>query len=350
MLYRRLGRTNLNISAVVYGAMALGSKTAAPSEESRTRALHAALDRGVNAIDTAPLYEFGGSEKLLGRALAGRRDSVVLMSKVGLRWDDPRGLPLFEFEDSSGARRTVRKNSRPDSLRWEVDQSLLRLGVEYLDLVQIHHPDVEVPIADSIGTLLELRRAGKIREIGVSNFWPSLLDQTARALGDVQLASIQQELNLIERSAERDILPWARAHGAGVLVYSPLYKGLLTGRVSDTREFSRDDFRGGLPGFQKANRARVNRFLVSVVRPIADRHRVSIAQVGLAWVLAQAGVTAVIAGASTAEQARENAAAAEVLLSGIEILEIRTAVEAIELERGSSRLGLVGRLRSLLPL
>src|SRR2546428_334331 len=154
MRYRKLGRTDLEISAISFGAMALGGRSFAASEESRMRAVHAALDAGINAIDTAPLYEFGGSEKMLRRALQGRR-----------------------------------------------------------------------------------------------------------ALGDVPLASIQPELNLIERSAEREILPWAREHGAGVLSYSPLYKGLLSGRVSDSRELAGDDFRSGMAAFQPANRRRINEAL-----------------------------------------------------------------------------------------
>lgn len=340
MRRRRLGRTDLEVSELVLGAMALGAKSAAPSDAARISAIHAALDAGVNAIDTAPLYEFGGSEKLLGRALKGRRDQVVLMSKAGLRWDDPRGVPLFEFDGG-----VVRKNSRPDSLVQEVDRSLSRLGVEYLDLLQIHHPDIEIPASDYIGTLLELRRAGKIREIGVSNFWPQLLDEVRAALGEVPLASIQPELNLIERSAEREILPYARAHGIGVLIYSPLHKGLLSGRVGDEKMFSRDDFRSGLPAFQPKNRAPINRVLSMVVRPIAERHRATVAQVALAWVLAQSGVTAVIAGASSEAQARDNAAAAAVRLSGLEILEIREAFEKLTIDTTPVERGVRANLR-----
>lgn len=342
MRLRRLGRTNLEISPIVYGAMGFGSA----SEESRLNALAAAIDSGLNAIDTAPLYEFGGSEKLLGRFLKGGvRDRVVVMSKVGLRWDDPHGDVLFE-----SPRGVVRKNSRPDSLRWEVDQSLARLGIDHLDLVQIHHPDVHTPIAESIGALLELRRAGKVREIGVSNFWPALLADVLRALGDVPLASIQQELNLIERSAERELLPWARAHQVGVLVYSPLHKGVLSGRVALDRVLARDDFRSELAAFQPANRAAINGAIDRVVRPIASRHGVSVAQVVLAWVLAQSGVTAAIAGASSAEQARENALASAVALTGIEILEIRAAFEALSIAatvRGGLRARVRHRLRSI---
>lgn len=333
MRYRKLGKTGLEISAITYGGMALGAKSAAPSDERRTRAIHAALDAGINAIDTAPLYEQGGSEKLIGLALKGRRDRVVLMSKVGLRWDDPRGKILFG---------NVRKNSRPDSLKWEVDQSLARLGVEYLDLCQIHHPDDETPIADAIGTLLELRRAGKIRELGVSNFSVPQLEQVRAAMGTVPLASVQQELNLIERTAERSILPWVREHQVGFLAYAPLYKGLLTGRVADSKTFSRDDFRGDIPAFQPKNRARINAAIERVARPMATKHGVSVAQLAGAWVLANSGVTSAICGASSAEQAKENAATADLVLTGAELLELRQALEAVKIE-GAPPAGLLGQ-------
>ncbi len=314
--------------------MALGAKSAAPSDERRTRAIHAALDAGINAIDTAPLYEQGGSEKLIGLALKGRRDRVVLMSKVGLRWDDPRGAILFG---------NVHRNSKPDSLRYEVDASLTRLGVDYLDLCQIHHPDLDTPIADSIGTLLDLRRAGKIREIGVSNFSATQLEEVKAAMGAVPLASVQLELNLIERTVEREILPWVRENQVGVLAYAPLYKGLLTGRVADSKVFSRDDFRGDIPAFLPKNRALVNRVVENVLNPIAGARGLSVAQVAVAWVLAQSGVSSAIVGASSAEQARENAAAADVILTGAEVLQIRQAFEGLQLDDSKPK-GLLGKV------
>src|SRR5688572_31566392 len=162
--YRRLGKSDLQISPIVFGAMALGGKSANHDEETRVRTMQAAFDRGINAIDTAPLYEFGQSERIVGRALKGRRDRIVVMTKVGLRWDDDFGDVLFEFFDD-GRRRAVRKNSRPDSIRLEVDRSLERLGIDTIDLVQVHHPDPRTPIAETMGALLELRRAGKVRHI-----------------------------------------------------------------------------------------------------------------------------------------------------------------------------------------
>lgn len=318
MQRRRLGLTDLELPVVVYGAMTFGEPRVGPQ---RIATIHAAIDAGIDAIDTAPLYDFGRNEVLVGEAIRGRK--VVILTKVGLRWDDPHGDILFEFTDDSGARRQCRKNSRPDSVRFEVEQSLSRLGVEPLDLVQVHHPDRHTPIADTMGTLLELRREGKVRHIGVSNYTASMIAEAQRALGDVPLASDQARYSLVHLDAEHWLLPRTRVAAVGVLAYSPLEQGLLSGKVSP--QSAQKDGRGQKASFQSVNLHAVNTALSTVVRPIAERHRATAAQIVLAWTFGEPGITAVIAGASSPDQARENARAGEIVLDVSERRAIREA-------------------------
>lgn len=347
---RRLGKSTLEVPAVVFGAWAIGGwNWGGSDDEAAVRAIRASIEHGVDAIDTAPVYGFGRSERVVGRALAGTRATV--MTKVGLRWDDDRGPLAFETKSDLGRALRVHRNSRPDSVRHEVEQSLARLGLETIDLVQVHWPDPTTPIADTIGALVELRCEGKLREIGVSNFSVAELEEAQRALGDVPLASDQPKYSLVARDVEREILPWARVHEVGLIVYSPLEQGLLTGRVPPERRFGLNDGRSRRATFTAENRASVNALLGSVVAPIAARHRATLAQVVLAWTFSQPGITAAIAGARTSEQARENAGALALSLLPEELAAIRTAFEGLRLRsslRARMRAGLgrvIGRLR-----
>lgn len=299
------------------------------------RALGAAIDAGVTAIDTAPVYGFGLSEQLVGRAIAVRRDRVIVMTKAGLRWDEGPGQALFDTEGPEGRKVTLRRDSRPASLRQEVEASLKRLATSYIDLLQIHWPDPLTPLAETMGALVDLRREGKIREIGVSNFSTEQLAETLRALGEVPLASVQPRYSLLFRRAERDVLPFAREHGIGVLAYSPLEQGLLTGKVGAERRFPSGDGRVKHPFFSPANRAAVNGALAEHVEPVARRHGASVAQVVIAATVEQPGITSALVGARGEDQARENARAGELELSPGELATVRDALAGLTLETPS---------------
>jgi len=328
-----LGRSGLQVSRVVFGAMALSSASRDPA--SRERTIHAAVDAGITSIDTAPLYDFGACEELLGRALAGLRQRVQILTKVGLRWDDPQahGQVLFPFVDAAGRQQAVRRNSRPESVRLEVERSLQRLRVDVLDLVQVHHLDPDTPIEDTMGALAELRRAGKLRAIGVSNYSAAQMARAQAALGDdVPLASNQVHYSLLERWPEVEVLPRARADRIGVLAYSPLERGLLAGDVTQRARFASDDGRRHEPAFHPENLARIAAAAEASLLPIARAHDATVAQVALAWLLAQPGLSAVIAGASSAEQAQRNARAMALVLSADEVARIRAAFAAVKLD------------------
>jgi aryl-alcohol dehydrogenase-like predicted oxidoreductase len=333
MEHRALGRSDLRVPVVTFGAWAIGGGYwGATDDDEAVRAIHAALDCGMNAIDTAPVYGFGHSEEIVGRALAGRRERAIVMTNVGLRWDDPSGELSFEAVDRDGKKLSVHRNCKPASVKHEVEQSLKRLRIERIDLVQVHWPDPRTPIPDTMGALLELRAQGKLASIGVSNYSAAMMEEAQRALGDVPLASDQPKYNLVSRDVEKEILPFARSRAIGIVVYSPLEQGLLTGKVPAERAFAADDGRRKRATFAAENRRRVNEVLARVVQPIATRHAATLGQVVIAWTIAQPGVTSAIVGARTALQARENAGAAAVALSNEELAAIRAAFESLKLE------------------
>lgn len=345
MQVRRLGESSLEIPVVVFGAWAVGGWAWGGVDEAEAvRAMHASIEAGAHAIDTAPVYGFGLSERLVGRAIADRRDRVLLLTKLGLRWDDEQGQLWFETTDQDGVARRVHRTARPESARHEVEASLGRLGVEHIDLIQVHWPDAATPVEDTVGALLELRAKGLVREIGLSNHAPDLMERARRALGDVPLASSQPKYSLVAREIEREHLPWCRDEGVGVIAYSPLEQGLLSGKVAASRTFDTSDGRHKRATFEAANRAKVNRVVERVLRPVAEAHGATCAQVALAWVVAQPGVTAAIAGARTAAQAQENAAAGELRLTAGDLASLRKAFEALDLSPAGSR-GLLARLR-----
>jgi aryl-alcohol dehydrogenase-like predicted oxidoreductase len=332
MIRRKLGQSALEVPGIVFGAWALGGwNWGGSDDEAAVRAIQAGIDAGMDAIDTAPVYGFGHSEEVVGRALEGRRDSVVLMTKVGLRWDDPRGTFYFKTADQRGRAREIWRNGKADSIAAELEQSLRRLRTSCVDLVQVHWHDPATPLEETLGALVRLVEQGKARAIGVSNFTPALLKEAQLALAPLPLASNQPKYSLLARESELQLNPFCREHDIGVIVYSPLEQGLLTGKVGARRVFPQDDGRHKRPTFTPENRARVNALLEHEVQPIARRHAATIAQVVLAWTIAQPGISAAIAGARTAEQARENAGAGSLALAPEELAAIRLGFERLEL-------------------
>jgi aryl-alcohol dehydrogenase-like predicted oxidoreductase len=286
------------------GAWAIGGLMWGGSDEADAiAAIRASLDAGVNAIDTAPAYGLGRSEELVGRALRGRRQGVVLATKCGLRWDRDDGEVRFDLESPEGRRVRIYHNLRPDSIREECEASLRRLRTDVIDLYQIHWPDPVHPLEDAFAELVKLREEGKIRYIGVSNFSCAQL-QLAHGCGGI--ISNQPPYNLIDRDVEKEVLPWCRGHGVGVLAYSPMARGLLTGRIGRERTFPASDHRHRQKYFEAERRARVLDALERV-RPLAERRGASPGNLAVAWVLSRPGVSAAIVGARSADQARENA-------------------------------------------
>lgn len=350
MELRSLGASDLRLSVVTFGAMGLGAAEEA-GDERRAAVLRAALDAGVNAIDTAPLYGFGRSERVVARAIADRRPRPLVLTKVGLRWDDPsaHGAPLFRSRDQRGDEIVVRRDSRPESILLEIERSLERLAVDRLDLVQVHQRDRLVPIDETMGALRDAVRAGTVRHVGVSNYTGTEVEAARVALGDVPLASLQSQLSLLARDAEHDALGAARRVGAGFLAYSPLAQGLLTGAYGPDRALGEGDWRSELPLFSTRSRTAIAAAMRDAVAPIAARRGATPSQIALAWVLSRGGVSAVIAGASSESQARQNAQASTITLEPWEIAELEAAFTNLRVDHDlPRRTRLLGRVRRVL--
>ncbi len=328
-----LGESGCRVSRVVFGAWAIGGWWwGASDDDAAVAAIHAALDAGITSIDTAPMYGCGHSERVVGRAIAGRRDEVQVLTKVGLRWDDERGVPFFSTTHA-GAPLQVRRNLRADSVKDELAASLARMGIERVDLLQCHWPDPSTPVEETMDALAELVDAGLVGAVGVSNFSPPLLARAQRqlALRGHALASNQPPYSMLDRGIEDEVLPWCRRHGVGTLAYSPLARGLLTGKMTADRVLAPGDERAGLPRFQPAARQRINAALAQWA-PVAAAHGCTLAQLALAWCLHQPGISAALAGARTPAQARENARAASISLAADELQLLERALAGADVD------------------
>ena len=307
MLTRGLGNTGIVASAVGLGTWAIGGWMWGGTDTARAiAAIQVSVDEGITLIDTAPAYGQGVAEEIVGLALKGRRDEVVLATKCGLVWHTDKGRHFF-FVDG----RPVHRYLGRDAIVHEVEQSLRRLNTDRIDHYITHWQDPTTPIAETMEALESLKAAGKIRSIGASNLSP---EELAAYVATGGLDAVQEEYSLLKRDIEATLLPVCRKHGISTLSYSSLGLGLLTGRIGPEREFTGDDLRKGNLRFSVANRARVARFMTSIA-PICEAHGASPAQVVIAWTLRQPGITFSLCGARNPDQARENAKAGRVALS-----------------------------------
>jgi aryl-alcohol dehydrogenase-like predicted oxidoreductase len=317
---RPLGRSGLEVSPLGIGAWAMGgadwaSGLGAQDDRDSIAAIRRAVELGVNWIDTAAVYGLGHAEEVVGRAVReiADADRPFVFTKGGLVWD--------EDDHMADPRRSI----APDSLRRECEESLRRLQVDCIDLYQLHWPDdFGVPVEDSWQTMLDLRREGKVRAIGVSNFDVALLER-CEVLGHVDCE--QPPFSLIDRAAAAEVIPWCEANGTGVIVYSPMQSGLLSGRFTRERAESLpgNDFRTQIPWFSEPELSR-GLALQDALRPIAERHGVSVAAIAIAAVAAWPGVTGAIAGARSADQVDGWVAAGTLALTDDDVTDIRAAL------------------------
>ena len=315
MKTRKLGNSDLHITRVGYGAWAIGGSGwqfawGSQDDNDSIAAIHRALELGVNWIDTAAVYGLGHSEEVVARALKswpGPRPYVF--TKCGLRWD---------------ADGNVRKVLNADSIRREVEESLHRLSVEQIDLYQIHWPPDpdSAELKEGWSALASLQRQGKVRWIGVSNF---SVQQLRRAQAVASVTSLQPRYSLVHREVEEQVLPYCRRENIGVIVYSPMASGLLTGAMTRDRaaKLSKDDWRRTHPDFTEPNLSR-NLALVERLQQIARRHNRSAGEVAIAWTLHNDAVTGAIVGARNARQAEGVMRAGELRLTDEDLSEIET--------------------------
>lgn len=304
---KRAVGAKLRITPISLGTWGIGGPPfwAERDEKESIRTIQKALDLGINCIDTAPAYGFGRAEEIVGKALAGRRDNVVVATKCGLRWKDANSASAL-YRDLT-----------PASIRQEVEDSLRRLNTDRIDLCQIHWPDPNTPIATTMEALSALQREGKILEIGVSNY---SVDMLREAQATTSIASVQPKYNLLEREIEQDILPYCVEKGIAILAYSPLASGVLSGKYSRDSVFS--DWRDG----KKFGVFRQETWEDSInkterLKAVAEDYGISLSQLAIRWLVERKDVTTILVGCNTPEQVAENMLALEVRIDG-EFLEL----------------------------
>ncbi|MFB8344032.1 aldo/keto reductase [Brucella cytisi] len=319
-LIREIGCSGVKSSAVGLGTWAIGGWMWGGTDETQSiAAIQASLDAGVTLIDTAPAYGLGRSEEIVGKAIAGRRDKAVIATKCGLVWHTRKGKHFFD-QDGKPVYRYLGR----DSIIHEVEESLRRLGTDYIDLYITHWQDQTTPIEETVAALEELKQAGKIRAIGASNVNRPELEQYIQTGA---LDAIQERFSMIDREIEQDLLPLTTANNVSTLSYSSLALGLLSGMIGPERVFSGDDQRKDNPRFSVANRQKAKDF-ATAIKPVADRHGATIAQIVIAWTLAQPGVTFALCGARNPVQALDNAQAGGLRLSADDLAAIDAAISA----------------------
>jgi aryl-alcohol dehydrogenase-like predicted oxidoreductase len=316
MQTRPLGQSGIQASVVGFGAWAIGGwMWGGADERAAIAAIHRAIDLGMNLIDTAPMYNYGYSEELIGRAIKDRRDKVVLATKCGLIWYREEGQFFFHADERGitpgPSRYKVYRCLKPHSIREEIEQSLRRLQTDYIDLYQTHWPDGSTPVEETMACLLKLKEEGKIRAIGTSNITVELLEGYRR-LGPVD--STQEKFSMLDPDiVEAGLAEYCRGNGIAILAYSPLAQGLLTGKVPPDRQFAEGDQRRTKPRFSRENRLKVQA-LLEELKPFAERYHLTLTQLVIAWTVAQPGITHALCGARTPEQVEENARGGEVTL------------------------------------
>jgi len=330
MEHRQLGSSDVQVTPITLGAWAIGGWMWGGQEtQDALDAIHTSIDMGVDTIDTAAVYGFGRSEELVGKAIEGKRDGLTILTKFGLRWDRPgEGEKAFETEDLDGNPMTLYRNSKPDSVVEECERSLKRLGVDVIDVYQVHWPDATTPIEDTFEAVAKLIKQGKVRAAGASNYSP---EQLEKARSVVPLASDQPPYSMVNRDIEGDVLPYCRENDIGVVCYSPLQRGLLTGKITTDYEFDEGDHRKGSKYFQAENVKRVNAFL-DKIKPIAEEHDATLAQLVINWTTRQPGITAALVGARNTKQATENAQALGFTLSDDELATINGYLDELQLD------------------
>jgi aryl-alcohol dehydrogenase-like predicted oxidoreductase len=303
---RTLGSEGLEVSEQGLGCMGMSAWYGPTDEAESIATIHRAFELGITFLDTADVYGQGANEELVGRAIAGRRDEVVLATKFGNRW----------FDDGS---RTI--DGSPDYVREAIDASLRRLNVEYVDLYYQHRVDADTPIEETVGALADLIHAGKVKHIGLSEAGPETI---RRAHAVHPITALQSEWSLWTRDPEADVLPTVRELGIGFVAYSPLGRGFLAGRFSSPDELSDDDFRKNHPRMQGRNLER-NRELAEHVQELAAEKGCTPAQLALAWVLSRGDDVVPIPGTKRRTYLEQNAAASELELTSADLEQLDEA-------------------------
>jgi aryl-alcohol dehydrogenase-like predicted oxidoreductase len=329
MEYRKLGESDLELSVITFGAWAAGGwMWGGNDRKEAVKAMRAAYDNGVTTIDTAPVYGQGLSEEITGEAIKDlQRDKVQILTKFGLKWEGKQGSFYFKSKNNQGQDIDIYKYAGRDSIIQECETSLKLLGTDYIDLYQIHWADPITPIDESMEAVSLLIRQGKVRYAGVCNY---TADQMLEAEKTVSLVSNQVPYSMVTRKIEEELIPHCIANKKSILAYSPMERGLLTGKIKADHQFSEGDHRAGVKAFTPQNITQVNLFL-NKIKHIADDKGVTLGQLVLRWTIDKPGITIALAGARNAEQAIQNAKAADIKLTADEMSYINMQLDELVL-------------------
>jgi len=329
MLYRKLGHSDLEISVVTFGAWAAGGWMWGGTERSEAvKAIRSSYDVGVTSIDTAPVYGQGLSEEIVGEAIKDiPRDKVQILTKYGMRWDLAKGDLAMHSKDNNGNDIDIYKYAAKDSIIKECEDSLKRLGTDYIDLYQIHWHDKTTPIEETMEAVSQLIKQGKVRHAGVCNYDANLMREASNHL---DLVSDQVPYSMVKRDIEKEVVPYCLEHDKSILAYSPLERGLLTGKMKPGYKFGADDHRADIYFYKDENLKRVNEFL-DKIKPLADEKHATLGQLVIRWTVSQPGITVALVGARDAEQAVQNAKAMDIEITKEELTFISTELDALEL-------------------
>jgi aryl-alcohol dehydrogenase-like predicted oxidoreductase len=328
MEHRQLGKSPVKASVITFGAWAIGGwMWGGADRKDAVAAIQAAYDKGVTSIDTAPAYGQGLSEEIVAEAISELpRNKIQILTKFGLRWDAKQGEYFFSSKDKDGLDIDIYKLATRESVIKECEDCLRRLKTDYIDLLQIHWPDATTPISETMEALLHLQEQGKILAAGVCNYSVPLMEEAEKVIA---LASNQVPYSMVNRDIEKDVVGFCIDHNMAVIAYSPLQRGLLTGKIRPDHRFNAGDSREKSRFYTPENILRVNNFLERL-RPLAESKRATLAQLVLRWTIEQPGITIALAGARNVAQAEENAGALHVKLSQAEMDFINEQIRYME--------------------
>lgn len=330
MEYRKLGQSELNLSVVTFGAWAAGGWMWGGTERKESvRAIQAAYDCGVTSIDTAPAYGQGTSEEIVGEAIKGiPRDKVQILTKFGLGWSGTKGEFFFHSKNNEGKPIDIYRYAGKESIIRECETSLRLLGTDYIDLYQIHWADPTTPVQETMEAVAQLIKEGKVRYAGVCNYDVLLMKEASKY---IDLVSDQVSYSMLNRGIEQELVPYLIENNKSVLAYSPLQRGILSGKLKPGHQFADGDTRADLPYYSDKNIVLTNAFLEKI-KPLADDKNATLSQLVIQWSISQSGITIALVGARNAAQAIQNAKAAELKLSSEEINFINAELDKLKLE------------------
>lgn len=329
MKYRKLANTDLLLSEVTFGAWAAGGWMWGGTErKDAIDAIRVSYSMGVTSIDTAPIYGQGTSEEIVGEAIKGfPRDRFQILTKYGMRWNLKKGDFAFSSKNNNGENIDIYNYAGKESIIKECEDSLKRLGTDYIDLYQIHWPDSTTPIEESMDAVSRLIEQGKVRYAGVCNYNAA---QMAEAGKYITLASDQVPYSMVKRGIEAELIPYCLDNNKSILAYSPLERGLLTGKIRPGHVFAPGDHRKEVSFFKEENLRRTDEFL-ELLKPLAAEKRITLGQLVILWTLQQPAITITLVGARNSEQAIENAKAIDSTLNKEEVEIITGYLEQLEL-------------------